>query len=58
MIEKQENVREVMLADGEWRSVQPGTWSPDPSPWEMFRFRSTDGEEFHGLKRAILAVRG
>jgi hypothetical protein len=58
LIETQPNVREVMLADGAWHKVEPGTWKPDPSPWRMFRFRSTDGIEFHGLKEAILAVRG
>ena len=58
LIETQKNVREVLMADGAWHKVAEGTWKPDPSPWRMFRFRTPTGEEFHGLKSAILAVRG
>lgn len=57
VIENQQGVREVLLADGTWHEVDPGTWKPDPVPWEMFRF-SSGGEEIHGHKTAILAVRG
>jgi hypothetical protein len=58
LIENERNVREVLMADGRWHQVQAGSWKPDPTPWTMFRFRTPTGEEVHGLKTAILAVRG
>jgi hypothetical protein len=49
--------REVLLADGVWVEVQPGTYQPDPAPWTMFQFSTADGRFVRGQKSAILAVR-
>ena len=50
-----EDVRQVLMADGRWHEVRPGSWRNYPSH-KQFRFETLEGTEVRGRRDAVLAT--
>jgi hypothetical protein len=50
-----DEVRQVLMTDGQWHEVEPGTWQ-DFEAWGKFQFSTPRGEQVYGQREAVLVT--